>query len=535
MGFFKRLFTLGRDEEYDTAMSFYNSHRYHEAVTLFEKILSRKRSSQSLYHNLAQFYCGQAHRNLGIMLFATGNFSAALDEFQRSRRFNEQHVDVHHFIGICQNNLGHFEDAVDTFSTVLKIDPSHVPTKLKLGIALHNLKMWDKAVNIYSCILEKNPRYADVHYRLGLALTGQGQTQAAVDEYQKAVAINPNYIEAKKKLGVTQAYLGQFDDARGNLAAILEKNPDYADIHYYLGIVYAGQGDIEKALATFDQALAINPNYRDACIKKGILLCRQRDYAQGLEVLQRAADLEPDDSSFELAITAIKNNIEAPEKDHEEVETILGRIFGGSTPLAQTIQEFNRHIEISPDVSAILPIIKHFSEDDNSLCEMLVPFVQDYIKQFPNYPDLHNTLGTLFIKLKRIDEAVTSLNEAVRINPDYLDARINLFKALNECRSYGRAREHGEYIIAQNVPYPDVYSTMAEVSLGLGEDDEALRHARKAIELNSRYAQAHYVLGCVYARQGNSAEARAAFEKCTVLHPARELNQKAKEAIGRLD
>ena len=63
MAFLKRLFSIGRDEDYVKAMDFYNRHMYREAAEVFEKILESKRSSASLHYNLAEVFCWQAQRN----------------------------------------------------------------------------------------------------------------------------------------------------------------------------------------------------------------------------------------------------------------------------------------------------------------------------------------------------------------------------------------------------------------------------------------------------------------------------------------
>jgi len=134
MTFLKRLFYLGKDTSYEKAMIFYNKNMYKEAIGLFEETLERKPSTSSLHHNLARVYCGQAHRNLGIMLFATSNFSSALKEFQASLRFSPENIEILYFIGVCQNNLGEFEDAIEIFNTILEVENLSNNKKVKVRI-----------------------------------------------------------------------------------------------------------------------------------------------------------------------------------------------------------------------------------------------------------------------------------------------------------------------------------------------------------------------------------------------------------------
>jgi len=534
MSFLKRIFTLGKDETYEKAIDFYNRHLYQEAVELFEEILGRKTSASSLYHNLSRVYCGQAHRNLGIIMFATGNFSTALGEFQKTLQFTKEHTDVYHFIGICQNNLGDFQGAVKTFSIILEVEPSRVSTKLKLAIALHNLKMWDKAATIYENILDTNPRYADVHYRLGLATLGQGNFSQAVSCFEQAVGINPNYTEARKKLGVTRTYLGQFDIAIEHFKTILEKYPEYADILYFMGIAYSGQNELDSAIRAFEKACRANPSYKEAKIKLGILYCRKGDFAAGLHELKEASRLDPDDRSLTHAIEAIQDIIEKQTYTPEQQAAILSKLFGGEKPLNQTIREFNKHIQINPDFSDILPIIKHFSEEDLSLCEMLIPPVQEYIKQHPEYPDLHNTLGNLYMKLDQTENAETCLKEAVRLNPQYVQARISLLKTLQKQSKMEEALKHGEMLIGMDLPYPDVYCTVGEVCFSLQKDGAAMQYAQKSLDLNTEYAQAYFLKAQIFKKQGNTERAIEELKNCLHASPSKKLFAMAQEEMSEL-
>jgi tetratricopeptide (TPR) repeat protein len=93
MSFLKRLFNLDIDRDYEKGMLCYNRHMYREAIEQFENILATKAPCISLNHNLARFYCAQAYRNIGIVLFATGNASSALQKFQKAIELNPEHVD----------------------------------------------------------------------------------------------------------------------------------------------------------------------------------------------------------------------------------------------------------------------------------------------------------------------------------------------------------------------------------------------------------------------------------------------------------
>lgn len=531
IAFLKRLLTFGKDELYEQGIAYFNLHRYNEAIARFESVLKRNLSSSSLYRNLAQVYCGYAHRNLGVMLFATGNFPSALREFELAISFNRSHTELYHFIGICQNNLADFEGAVKTFKKILEVDPASIPTKLKLGIALHNLQMWDRSVAIYSSIIEQQPLYADVHYRLGLALLGQNKPAEAVAAFEKALSINPHYTDARLKLGVTQAYLGFFERALANFNEISLNYPEFADIYYFKGIVFSGLNEIDSAIEAFNHALQVNASYKDARIKLGIIYCHCNDFKAGIREFRGACEIDKSDQNLAQTVESISAVISTQTYTDEKTASLIGQFLGLDKPLAQTIREFNKYLKITPDFSDILSIIKHFSEENTSLCSMLIPLVEDYIRIHPDYPDLHNTLGILYVKTNKLAKAENAFSEAVRLNPNYINARINLFTTLHALKKNSAALEQGRYLSSQDAPYPDVYCTMSNVLFELNLLDEALQYAQKAITLRPRYASAHYIAGRIYQSRGDWTLAAEAYERCLDCLPAKELSLKAKEAI----
>jgi tetratricopeptide (TPR) repeat protein len=522
-----------RDRDYEAAMRLYNSHRYREAIELFESVLRRKSSQTSLHRNLANFYRCYAHRNLGIVLFVMGNYPEAQKEFEQALCCCTNPREIYQLMGICQNNIGDYENAARTFGELLTHNPDSVPIKLRLGIALHNLKMWDKSVALYSTILAQKPRYADVHFRLGLALLGQGKPASAAEAFASAIAINPGYVEAHVKLGLTQAYLGQFDAAQASFTAILDRHPDFADIYHALGIVYAGLNRMQDACAAFEQALKVNPYYKDALIKLSMLHCHLGDHRASAACLQEAGRIDPDDSSLQETLVAVAD-IMAGSGAEASIREELLRLFGGGRPVEQAIAEFNRHLKIKPDLSTVLSIVKEFSEEETGLLEMLLPVVKDVVREHPGYPDTHNTLGGMYLKLNRLESAGECFREALRLNPDYLRARVNLFNVLKTMGNNAEAAAEGERILESNAEYPDVCFGMGEMLQALGRSADALEYLARAIGLRPCYIQAHFLRARLLVHCERHAEAVQAYEACLALDPGTEIEKTVREALQAL-
>jgi len=535
MGFFKRIFNIGKDEAYEKAMILFNEHNYREAIEKFEDILKRKISAKSLHHNLSLVYISQSHRNIGIILFTMGNYSEALKEFNMALEYNPDFHELNYFIGVCKNNLGEFDGAIENFNAVLDSDPSNLPARLKLGIALHNYKMWDKAINLYKNILNANPKYADIHYNLGLAYLGQGKVNEAIGAFEGALKINPGYLQAKIKIVISQIYLGGFDKALEILAPLTEKYPNYADIHYYSGLVHAVKNEFNEAIDSFKRALEIHPAYKDAKVKLGVLYCYFEKFDEGIKELEDVGKIDTGDEDITMITNAIKNALGTSSYSGETFREIFNKVFFKDKQIARAIPEFNKCLEISPDISETISVIMGIAEEDRALCEMLIPYVKDHVAEKADYPDLHNSLGTLYLKIKRFEEAEVSFRTAVDLNPQFLKARLNLFHTLKLLKRYKDAINEGEYILAHNVTYPDFHCIMAEIYEGLDDHDKALNCVFKSLEMNLNYARANFLAGVIYSKKGEKDKAIEYFNKCLESKPNEELSLMTNDELQKLD
>ncbi len=535
MGFFKRLFSLGKDEIYDEAMGLFNQHNYREAIKRFEEILKRKTSAKSIHYNLSRVYISQSHRNIGIVLFAMGNYYEALQEFNMALEYNPTYHELNYFIGVCKNNLGEFDGAIENFNVVLDSDPSNLPARLKLGVALHNYKMWDKAISLYKDILKTNPKYADIHYNLGLSYLGRGKIDEAITAFEGALNINADYLQARVKIVIAQIYLGNLDKAMESLAPLVKKYPNYADIHYYLGVVHAVKNEYEEAIENFKHALEIHPSYKDAKVKLGVLYCHFEKFDEGIKELEDVSRIDPGDEDITMITNAIKNALATPSYSGEKFSEIYNKVFFKDKQITTAIPEFNRSLEISPDISEMISVIMSIAEEDRALCETLIPYVRDHVAENANYPDLHNSLGALYLKIKRFDEAEASFRMAVELNPQFMKARLNLFHTLKLLKKYEDAIKEGEYILSHEVTYPDFHCVMAEIYEGMTNHDEALNSVFKSLEMNRNYARANFLAGTIYMKKGEKDRAIEYYNKCLDSKPAEDLSVMVKEELRKLE
>lgn len=476
---------------YDTAIKYFNKGSYGQSIELFQEIIEKDPGGKGLYPLLSRSFYSRACFHQGISFFGMGKFSRAAEDFCNALKFDQKNVEILEYLGICYQDHGDFQKAVQTFNKILEIDPTHLSSKLKLANALHKLRIWDKAISTYRDILKIYPSYADTHFHIGLAFLGQGKADEALLAFQNALKINPNFAEARIKLGITHAYLGNFDDALSYLSSALKDFPLYADLHYFLGIVHASlpHPDIEKSVDCFKQALQINPFLKEAKVKIGIILCRKRNFKEGLKELEDAHRLDPKNKILEMIIRHLKTLGVSYEIQDEEKPEFLEWFFDEKVSIGQVIRVFIKEKGIDPNISDMLSIVRSFP-DGNALLHKIIPIIIKTVKQHPVFPDLHYSLGILYDKIQKFEDAEASFKEAIRINPNYNHAHMSLFNTLKKQGKSKAALKEGDYLFEKNIPYLDFYSSLGEFYISQKMFNKARDVLQKALDKNPDYAPA---------------------------------------------
>jgi len=110
-------------------------------------------------------------------------------------------------------------------------------------------------------------------------------------------------------------------------------------------------------------------------------------------------------------------------------------------------------------------------------------FYQQSIKH-PDDSRVFNQLGYCYSKLKLNDQAAREYAKAVKLNPDYFQARLNLGTALLMRFEITGAQRHLEKALELNPKSEAAHVNLAWTHYHILEFDKAREHINKAIELS---------------------------------------------------
>lgn len=270
--------------------------------------------------------------------------------------------------------------------------------------------------------------------RRGLTAFNRGEFEAAAAAFEEILAAAetpPGDVllcacEAYSECAHQRQAAGDAAGAVQALERAAALRPRYADIQMRLGRLYEKLDLVQHAREAYERALDINPRYFEARLSLARLLMGLENRAGALAQLQEAAGSGPEYAAGGLKelIRSVPSAEMASTAARERLESLFAQLLAGPP---------------SP-VAARLEVARAALRDgDNWLA---IAELKKLLAQHPRFPDLHNLLGVAYDNEEMTDDAIEEFEQALRLNPAYCDARLNLGLALFERGRDAEAERH---------------------------------------------------------------------------------------------
>jgi len=272
------------------------------------------------------------------------------------------------------------------------------------------------------------------------------------------IAGDESNAEACYQLGRLLArHYRDFDAAEKTMEKAVERSDGNAEYHFFLGSVYGSQAQSAGFLSKFSYAKKTRDQF------------------------ERAVELQPDSVRYRSALFSYY--LLAP-----------GIVGGGSDKARAQAQEilkrnaFEGHMSLARIAS---------NEDDLATAE------KEYNLALAASPAdwrPHHMLGYLYLRMKRVDDAIAQFREYVRLSPKD----------------------------------PNSHDSLAEGYSAKGNTDEALKCYLQALSIDAQFSSSVYGAASCYDAKGMKAEALRHFRQYVAENPKGQYADKAKERIEKL-
>ena len=276
----------------------------------------------------------------------------------------------------------HFPDAEKFYQQALDKDPSSSQALSGLMNTYIAQKQYDKAITAANTQIAKFPNNSDFYDLLGTALfNGKKDLPGAEIALKKAIDLDKTNTDAVEKLGKVQVQQGASDQALALYLQAIKDNPREVRFYILAGELYEAKQNWDQAKALYQQALGISPDHP--------LASNNLAYV----ILEQGGNV---DVAMNMAQTARRGM-----PDSANAADTLGWAYYHKGIYQSAISQFQEALRLNGKNGA------------------------------PDDAVLHYHLGLAYQKANQMSLARQQLEKAVKISPDYADAR----RALAELRS----------------------------------------------------------------------------------------------------
>lgn len=131
------------------------------------------------------------------------------------------------------------------------------------------------------------------------------------------------------------------------------------------------------------------------------------------------------------------------------------------------------------------------------------------------YADVFNMLGVIYHIGGKFNNAIESFEEALRVNPNYTEATLNLAVLFNDLGEYKKAKELYGRVRKRKLPshldpilsgkIANLHAQLGDTYRGIGKQEEAIDEYQKALKLCPTFVDIRTKLGISY-RENNQKE-----------------------------
>ncbi len=337
----------------------------------------------------------------------------------------------------------------------------------------------------------------------GLEKLNSNNLSGAEIDFETSLKFAPNRLSTLINLSIVLIKLKKFENAEKLINEGLLHHPKNKEL--LMGLV-----------EIYEKLLINKPEFSQAHVKLGNAYSELNMYEESLTAYKTALALEPilaENYDYRA------NKLESLKKYQEalsdydaaiQINSDYSDVFSHS---ANTLEEQNRVLASSYlDHGNILKDIKRLDEALSSYDRA--------IKIIPNYVEAYTNRGIVLRELKRLDQAVASYDRAIEINPDYAEAYSNRGIALRELKRLDEAVASYDRAIKIKPDYAEAYSNRGNALKDLKRLDEAIASYDRAIQINPNYAEAYYNRGVYLNEIEQLEQALASYALAIKINPS---------------
>lgn len=307
----------------------------------------------------------------------------------------------------------------------------------------------------------------EARYNLGMAYLNDSQNNEAIHEFEAVIELDADFIDAH--CGLSRAYLelNELEKAETSALAALSVDPDYSvalslidavkDSRYDNGIIYLNDERYSDAVAAFQNVVTLDPDFTAAHFNLGVAYLKMETYTRAVEALQKTITLDRTHKAAYHALALAYFGQHELEKARNAAKDAL-KIDSNYQPaesLLEAIDPNFSHLPISPTTetqdAATQPEIDTAEDPLVEESEQARPTDNESQsaekeKDSQEDSDVKKDLdrGIIFLNNRQYQQAAAAYKKVIKAEPNCVDAHYGLGETCLEIGAFDDAKTSAE-------------------------------------------------------------------------------------------
>jgi putative PEP-CTERM system TPR-repeat lipoprotein len=374
----------------------------------------------------------------GSIEYALGNLQTAEAHLNKVIKAVPNNLYALRLLAATQLRLGRPDDAAKTLAPALKFVDQDAGVLVVAGEIALAKKDFSQASAYFEQAAQRNPDNAAIRTELGISRLALGDQRAMADLHA-AADMDSDSSRADTFIILNQIKQKQFDAALASIAALEKKQSVNPLTWNYRGVAYLGKQDFVRARDSFSQALKLNPAFFPAAANLAQLDLKDKQPVAARQRFENILKADPRHLNAMLALAdlGLRNKDEKTYASWLEKaaaaqpQALQPRVALAHYQLAKgdrnkALATAREAVNVQPDNPVALDVL--------GAAQLALGDTANAIGSYRKLVELSGTnpaapltrLAAAQITAKQPVDARKSLHEALRAQPDLLDAQLML-------------------------------------------------------------------------------------------------------------
>jgi Tfp pilus assembly protein PilF len=371
------------------------------------------------------------------------DYARAILQFRNAIQVAPKDAEGHYELALAYLGLGGIQQAVGELNKAAQLDPKHLPTQLKLAelmAASNNKEIVEEARKRVEGVLVTTPDDAEALTTLALTNLRLGESQNAEQDLIKALRAAPTSLKSSMLLASVKLSQKDMAGAEQVMKDAVAKDPKSKDAAMALGWLYRLLRRNPEAEAQFQRAIQIDPKDGAPLIQLGAVQMASGHKDMAEQIYRRAAALPGSQyrtthvqfllsqNRTDEAIAELKNLTAKDAKDRETRNLLVGvyvatnRLPEATKILSDVLAKNAKDVDALFARARIRVMAGQYADAQKDLLTVL--------NYRSDLAQAHHLLARVYRSQGSMGAYRQELEEAIRRNPKYLNARLEMASVL---------------------------------------------------------------------------------------------------------